>query len=186
MSNKDSSFTENNRHNQNNIKIKFERGEKALTLKPSLGLDTLVSTTKVTKGLACHTQEGDWGIVTDMPEEIGGTDTGPTPGMLGRAALGSCLAGGFMLWASKLEVPIENLEVEVQADSDDGGVLGIEGSPAGYSEIRYLLRIESDATEAEIQKVLDKVNKHDPYLDNFARAIPCVRSVEIIAPEKSS
>jgi uncharacterized OsmC-like protein len=176
----------NNRHNQNNIKAKFERGEKALTLKPTLGIDTLVSTTKVTKGLACHTQEGDWGIVTDMPREIGGGETGPTPGMLGRSALGSCLAMGFMLWASKLEVSIENIEVEVQADSDDSGLFGINGASAGYSEIRYLMRIQSSASEDDIQKVLDKVNEHDPYLDNFSRAIPCVRSVEIIAPEKSS
>jgi len=186
MSKIKSSIVENKGHNQANIKDKFERGEKALTLKPALGLATMVSTTTVTNGLACHTQEGDWEIVTDMPEQIGGTNTGPTPGVLGRAALGSCLAGGFMLWASKLDVPIDNLEVEVQADSDDSGMFGINGAPAGYTEMRYLMRIQSDASEADIQKVLDKVYKHDTYLDNFERAIPCIGSVEITSPAKAS
>ena len=38
--------------------------------------------------------------------------------MLGRGALGSCLAMGYMMWAAKLGVPIAGLEVEVQGEMD--------------------------------------------------------------------
>lgn len=58
-------------------------------------------------------------------------------------------------------------------------------SPAGYTEIRYLVRVESDAPKADIIKVLDIGGEHDAYLDNFSRVIPCVRSVEIISSGKS-
>ena len=175
-----------NRQIQSYIKERFERNEKALALKPSMGLGTSTSKTRITKGLACHTQEGEWEFVTDVPSEIGGSDTGPTPGVLGRAALGSYLAMGYMMWASKLGVPVDNIEIEIEADGDWGGAFGTSDSPAGYSEIRYLVRVESNAPEADIIKALDLGGEHDTYLDNFARAIPCVRSVEIIAPGETT
>ena len=175
-----------NREMQSFIKEKFERNEKALKLKPALGISTMVSKSRITKGLACHSKEGDWEFITDVPAQVGGSETGPTPGVLGRAALGSCLAMGYMMWASKLEVPIDNIEIELEVDVDDGGMFASSNSPAGYTEIRYLVRVESDAPRADIIKVLDIGGEHDTYLDNFARAIPCVRSIEIIAPAKSS
>jgi len=174
------------RHNQIDIKAKFERNEKALKLKPALGFSTMVSKSRITKGLACHSKEGDWEFVTDLPTQVGGSETGPTPGVLGRAALGSCLAMGYMLWASKLEVPINNIEIEIEVDADDGGMFATSNSPAGYTEIRYLVRVESVASEADIIKVLDMGGEHDAYLDNFSRAIPCIRSVEIRKPESKS
>ncbi|MFV2031821.1 MAG: OsmC family protein [Gammaproteobacteria bacterium] len=168
---------------QSKIKTKFERSVEILTQKPDRGISTLVSTTRVIDGLACETTEGDWTLKSDMPAQVGGTETGPTPGVFGRAALGSCLAMGYMLWASKLEVPIDSLEIEVQADSDDGGMFGTSDSPAGYTEVRYIVRVTSSASEEEIYRVLDAGGEHDPYLDIFSRAIPCKRTVEINQPE---
>lgn len=42
----------------------------------------------------------------DMPSEMGGENSQPTPGVFGRAALGSCLAIGYKLHASKMGMPI--------------------------------------------------------------------------------
>lgn len=87
---------------------------------------------------------------------------------------------GYMLWASKLDVPIDNLEVEIQADSDDGALFGTPDAPPGYTEVRYCVRVQSTASEEEIFKVLDAGDKHDPYPDIFTRAISCKRQVEIL------
>ncbi|HEY1872252.1 MAG TPA: OsmC family protein, partial [Chitinophagaceae bacterium] len=102
------------------IKLAVERSTKALTLKPSLGLGTGISKTRIKNGLTCEIQEGNWKFVADMPGSIGGNAQGPTPGVYGRAALGSCLAIGYMMTAAKMNIPITTLEVEVQADYDDG------------------------------------------------------------------
>ena len=83
---------------QDEIKNKFERTIKALTLKPSLGHGTGVSKTRIINGLTCETKEGDWVFKSDMPKQIGGYDTASSPSALGRAALGSCLAIGYMMW----------------------------------------------------------------------------------------
>lgn len=164
---------------QAKIKASFERVAKHLALNPERGCNTLVSTTRIIDGLSCQTEEGKWKLNADLPSKAGGADTGPTPGVLGRAALGSCLAMGYMLWASKLEVPIDSLEVEIQADSDDGVLFGSSGAPPGYTEVRYCVRVQSSASEEEILRVLDEGDRHDPYLDIFSRAIPCKRRVEI-------
>ena len=82
------------------IKFALERSIKALKLKPSLGLGTGKSTTRIKNGLTCEIQEGSWKFTADMPASIGGNAVGPTPGVYGRAALGSCLAIGYMMVAA--------------------------------------------------------------------------------------
>lgn len=160
------------------IKNKFIRTQKALSLKPSLGLGTGVSVSRITKGLSCVIREGDYVYHTDMPSQVGGSETGPTPGVLGRAALGSCLAIGYMMWASKMDVPIDSLEVHISASYDDGGLFDTSDSPPGYTEIEYLVKVKSPASKEEVEEVLDQGDKHSPYLDVFSRAQHCVRKVE--------
>jgi len=165
------------------IKTALERSIKALTLKPSLGLGIGKSKTRVKKGLTCEIQEGNWKFVTDMPESVGGNAEGPTPGVLGRAALGSCLAIGYMMKASLLNIPITNLEVEVQADYDDGALLGTSNVAPGYLEVRYTITIESDAPEEDILRMIEDADQHSPYLDVFSRGQKCKREVHIVSPK---
>ena len=168
------------------IKQAFERTVKTFSLKPSLGLGTGISRTRIKNGLTCEIEEGKWKFLADMPTSVGGNDEGPTPGVYGRAALGSCLAVGYMLRASKMGIAIDSLEVEVQADYDDGGLFGTSDKDPGYSEIRYTVTIESDAPENEILKLLDEADKHSPYLDVFTRGQQCKREVHIVSPKTQS
>jgi putative redox protein len=43
--------------------------------------------------------------VTDMPAELGGADTGPTPGTLLRMALGACAATTLAMRAASEGIP---------------------------------------------------------------------------------
>ena len=171
---------------QQKIKEAVSRSVKALSLKPSLGLGTGVSKTKIINGLSCEITEGNYKLVADMPESVGGNASGPTPGVYGRAAFGSCLAIGYMMKASAANIKIDSLEVEVQADYDDGALFGTSAAPPGYFEIRYTVTIESDAAEHEILQMLDLADKQSPYLDVFARQQKCTRDVHIISSKISS
>jgi uncharacterized OsmC-like protein len=167
------------------IKTALERTSKALTLKPALGRDTKTSTTRIRQGLTCDVQEGDWKLSVDMPAAVGGDGSAPSPGVYGRAAFGSCLAIGYMMQAAKLGVPITSLEVEVQADFDDGVLLGVHHEvPPGYTEVRYTVTIESEAPEQDILRVIEEGDTHSPYLDVFARAQTCKRNVKIVSPQQ--
>ena len=162
------------------IKTTFERQAKAVNLRPSLGQKTVVSKTRVVDGLKCETEEGTWKLTADMTKAGGGEDAGPTPDVLGRAAFGACLAIGYVLWASKYEVPMSNIEVEVHTDVDERGRFGSHDElPAGYHKVRYVVRLESTAPEADIMKVLDAADRHSPYYDNWARGLELKRKVEI-------
>ena len=168
------------------IKSAIERITKTLALKPSFGLGTGVSKATIVDGLTCEVQEGKWKFTLDMPEVSGGNAAGPTPGVFGRAALGSCLAIGYMMRAAQLNIPISSLQVEVQADYDDGPLFGTNPSvPPGYLEVRYSVTVKSEASEEMLTKLIHEADERSPYLDIFSRAQKCVRSINIISTKDS-
>ena len=164
---------------QEKIKEAFNRTIKALTLKPSLGLGKGISKTRITNGLTCEITEGNHKLVADMPGSVGGNAAGPTPGVFGRAALGSCLAITYMIHASGMNIRVDALEVEIEADYNDGALFATSDESPGYLEVRYTVTIESDASEERILEMLDEADKHSPYLDVFSRAQKCVRTVHV-------
>ena len=168
------------------IKKAFERSAKAISLKPSLGYGTGLSKAKIINGLNCEITEGKWKFFADMPEGVGGNATAPTPGVYGRAALGSCLAIGYMMRAAVMQITIHSLEVEIQADYDDGVLLAVSDSFPGYSEIRYTVTVETDASQEDVMKLLDEADHHSPYLDVFTRGQTCIRKVNIVAAKTNA
>lgn len=168
----------------NKIKTAFQRVASALKQRPVLGQGSATSITRVTDGLTCEVREGKWVFVADMPEQAGGNAKGPTPGVYGRAAIGSCLAIGYVMRAAVMNIPISSLEVEIQADYDDGALFGATDSvPPGYLDVRYIVRVESNAPEGDIVKLIDEADRHSPYLDVFSRAQNCRREIKIIPPK---
>jgi uncharacterized OsmC-like protein len=161
------------------IKEIAERNAKMLELKPTRGHLTGVTKARRVDGLHCEIEEGPWTLATDMPLKVGGEETAPTPGMLGRGALASCLVIGISMWAARLGVPIDVLEVEVQADFDARGELGVGDVRAGYQEVRYLISIESSAPEKAITELLETAERHSPYVDIFSRGQTVKRVVHL-------
>lgn len=165
------------------VRVAIERNVKAVSLRPSVGQGTAVTRVRLRPGLACEVEEGSWRLSVGMTDKYGGTNAGPNPGVFGRTALGSCLAIGYAMWAARLGVPLDALEVEVQADYDVRGELGVadEVTP-GYGEVRYIVTVESPAQEADVLRVLDTADRYSSYRDVFARAVPVRREVRITAP----
>jgi len=165
------------------IKSALERNVKAVTLRPSVGQGTAVTKARLAPGLACEVTEGPWHMTVGMSEKYGGSNAGPNPGVYGRAALGSCLAIGYGMWAARLGVPIDALEVEIHADYDVRGELGASDEvPPGYTQVRYVVRVESTAPEADVRRALDVADRHSSWLDDFTRAVPVHREIHIAAP----
>lgn len=165
------------------IREAFERQAKALRLRPGIGKGTASTSARVVDGMTCQVEDGEWKLTVDMPEKHGGGNRGPNPGVLGRAALASCTAIGYVRWGAKLGVPIDSLEVEVEADYDVRGEMGVDDDiPPGYTEIRYVVRVTSPATEEEVLAVLDAADEHSSYLDNYSRGVALSRRVELSRP----
>ena len=110
------------------IKNALEGSLKRIEANPSIGQGTAVTKVTLHPGLACEVEDGPWKFSGGMTEKYGGQNTGPNPGVYGRAALGTCLAIGYGMWAAKLEIQIRSLTVEVRARYDVRGDSGIDDS----------------------------------------------------------
>ncbi|MFW5973209.1 MAG: OsmC family protein [Bacteroidota bacterium] len=168
--------------NAQRLRAAFERTARALTLKPSVGQYTAVTKIRVRDGTTCEIEYGDWRFTSDIGKAQGGNDAGPGPGILERAALGSCLAIGYATWASVLDVPIEQIEVDIESEVDARGSFGVTDDPPGFRALRYRVHLQSSAPEADILRVLDEADAHSPVLDDFRRPLPIEREVRITAP----
>jgi uncharacterized OsmC-like protein len=165
------------------IKEAAERNLAAIAADPSIGRGTATTTVRVRDGLTVDVEDGAWKLVGDEGKGDGGNGEGPDPGVFGRAALGTCLAIGYMTWAAVRGVPIAALEVDVEADYDASGTFGIDPSkPAGWSAMRYTVRVESSAPASEIDALIEHADTHSSLLYAFAKPIPISRSVKITAP----
>jgi uncharacterized OsmC-like protein len=156
-----------------------ERHVRLLAARPERGHLSCATRARLADGLRCEIEEGPWRLAADMPAKVGGGETAPTPGVLGRAALAGCLTIGIAAWAARLGVPVDAVEVEVEADFDARGELGVEGVPPGYQQVRYTVSIDSPAPRAELDRLLAMAERHSPYLDVFGRAIALRRAVRL-------
>lgn len=167
------------------IRTACERQAQAMRLRPSIARGTASTRVRVEHGFRCAIEEGPWKLVADMAEKHGGAGAGPNPGVLGRAALGSCLAMSYTMWAARLGVPIAALEIEIQADYDARGSYGVDSVAPGYNEVRYVVTIESPAPESEILALLDQADEHTPYLDIFRHPQAVRRQVRVRRPAEA-
>lgn len=166
------------------LKKAFERNRKLLTIKPSKGQYTTTTKVRLYDGTTCEIEHKHWKFKADIGKTEGGNDAGPGPSVLERAALGSCLAIGYSKWAAILEVPIESIEVEVEADVDARGGYGIDNVSPGYKAMRYRVFIDSPASEKSIHEVIEKADAHSPVLKSFTDPTPVEREVRIVKRQK--
>src|SRR5688572_10943929 len=65
---------------------------------------------------------------TDMPGAVGGQGEHPSPAWFYRAGLASCVASTIGMEVALEGIELSSLEVEVDSESDDRGILGMDES----------------------------------------------------------
>lgn len=170
-------MTDQSSKQQGEIREKLKRSIRAMELRNSVGRGTAATRCRIVDGLMCEVEEGPWRMTVDMSETSGGQGRGPNPGVLGRGALASCLAISYRMYASLRGVPLDSVAVEVQADYDSRGLLGVGDVPSGYQAIRYVVEVESEAPESDVMTVIEEAEEHSPYLAVFGRPHPPTRQV---------
>jgi len=112
-------------------------------------------------------------VVTDMSQGVGGRAEEPSPGWLFRAALASCVATTVGMEAAREGVELASLEVEVDSESDDRGILGMEESvPVGPLSTRIRIRGRAEGVEeARLRRILERGAGRCPVCDATKRAV---------------
>lgn len=140
------------------------------------------ATARLVEGLVAEvTGPSDERIRTDMVASVGGTGTAPSPGWLLRAAEASCVATLIAMRAAMLGVALDSVEVTVDSESDDRGLLGMDDAvPAGPLSGRVAVRIGGDGVDtATLEEIARWGVKHCPVCDAVERAVPIETVVEV-------
>jgi uncharacterized OsmC-like protein len=116
-------------------------------------------------------------LTTDMPTSIGGANSAPSAGWFLRAAEASCVATLIAMRAAHEGVEYERLEVTIDSESDDRGILGMDESvPAGPLRTSVRVRVGSVRVDDEDDDVWDTIVawavEHCPVTDAVRRAVP--------------
>jgi uncharacterized OsmC-like protein len=163
------------------IKAALERNARLIEARPSIGQGTAITKVTLHPGLACDVEDGPWKFSVGMTEKYGGLNSGPNPGVYGRAALGSCLAIGYAMWAARLDIPVRSLTVEVRARYDVRGELAIDDSiRPGYTGIVYVVTVDTDAPDDDVHRMLDAADAHSSWLDDLRNPVAVSREVRIV------
>lgn len=139
------------------------------------------ATSVLERGLRCRVDGPGATVVSDMPKEVGGRATAPSPGWLMRAALANCDATVIAMRAAQQGVILTKLEVTIDSESDDRGLLGMDDAiPPGPFRSRTRVRIAaSNAPPERLREIVDWAVAHSPVADAIHRAVPSVLEVQV-------
>ena len=140
------------------------------------------ATAVIENGLRVRTSgSGGAEIVSDMSPGVGGGGSAPSPGWLLRAANASCIVTLIAMRAAEEGVTLDTLEVTVDSESDDYGILGLDDAvPAGPLSMRVQVRVASASAPADlVREVVAWGVSHCPVCDAVKRAVPVEVEIEI-------
>ena len=152
------------------IRQSLERAVETVTLRPNRGQRTYVNVASIGDGTHCRVVEQHDDLVLDIPKSIGGGGEGPSPSMVLRSAISSCVAIGIKQWAARHEVPVDRVEVALETDVDARGQLGVRDDIApGFLGMRLVISVHSAADPKVVDEVVRKSLKYSPIMDVLAR-----------------
>ncbi len=109
---------------------------------------------------------------TDEPAGLGGDDSAPNPVEQLIGALGSCLAIGYSANATVAGIQIDELRVDVEGELNLETFLGLSDGNAGYETLRATVHIKTDADEAAVTELHNKVVATSPVGHTLSRVVP--------------
>jgi uncharacterized OsmC-like protein len=115
---------------------------------------------------------------TDWPREIGGDDSGPSPGEAILGALGGCVAMTYVTKAATRGVHIDELQVNIEATVDLRGVFELAAVRAGLASAIVTVKVRSAADDATLDELGQAVTRASAVFDSLANPVPLRLAVQ--------
>ena len=145
------------------IRIAQSNLRDSYTTRPDSALSTSHASAEVSHGLTCVFKQGTETAVMDLPEVMGGTNKGPTPGFHARAAVSGCVAIGIKMEAANQGISIDSIHVGIEMDFDDSAALGMGSNSAAPLATRLPITVKTSHDEADIQALVAQVLEKDTF-----------------------
>jgi uncharacterized OsmC-like protein len=124
-------------------------------------------------GVRSEIRIGRHTLVVDEPPALSGEDAGPSPVETALAALLSCQVVTYRLWAAKLAIPLETVDVDVVGAIDLRSFYGVDDSVRpGFGDVTIRVTLGGPAGEERYRELATAVDAHCPVLDLFSHATP--------------
>ncbi|MGA2291191.1 OsmC family protein [Bradyrhizobium sp.] len=112
-------------------------------------------------------------VGVDEPPGLGGQDAAPNPVEYILAALGSCQEITYRLYADALGIPLNGVSVQLTGTIDLRGFFNVQQDVRpGYQAIEAEVILDSPASEAELARLKQVVDRHCPVLDILRNPTP--------------
>ena len=117
-------------------------------------------------------------FTVDEPEALGGSNSAANPVEYALAALGSCQAITYRVWAAQLGIRLDKVEISIDGDIDLRGFFGIdERIRAGFNAVRVNVSLGGPEPAARFAELATAVDSHCPVLDLFRNPVPVERKL---------
>jgi uncharacterized OsmC-like protein len=140
------------------------------------------ATARLEAGLLVRAEGPDGAaMMSDMPLSVGGRGKAPSAGWFLRASHASCIATLIAMRAAEEGVVMTQLEVVVDSQSDDRGILGAaDDVPAGplSTSVRVALAAD-DVSDERLRDVAEWGVAHCPVDDAIRRAVPVTVEISV-------
>ncbi len=111
-------------------------------------------------------------ITVDEPAALGGGDHAPFPIEVVLAALAGCVTNATVTNAGLFNVPIDGVEMELEAQMDARGIMGHDKSVRnGITDIDYTITIQSPASEDKVRKCKETIDRKSAVRDTLANPV---------------
>ena len=156
------------------------------TRRPETASYTPRVTSRHIRNLYTETRVREHLVKSDYGEAAGGDNQAPNPIELLLAAFAACIEAAFYEFAEHAGLSIASVEAQVEGTLDLRGLFMIDEVPAGFREVRYVLRIESADDESRVRALAERVLDHCPVVDSLRKPTPVNGRIEITRPQGGS
>jgi putative redox protein len=157
-----------------NLKALMEQHVRtARAAQPEQCLERYRGETRQVEGLRSEARFGKFTFAIDEPAGFGGSDTMANPAEVLLAALGASIEVTTRVYAAYLGIPLQSVAVELAGNLDIRGFFDTDPAVrSGFDQIEAKVRIESSASDADVARLLAKVDRCCPVLETLRNGTP--------------
>ncbi|WP_026374199.1 OsmC family protein [Agrococcus lahaulensis] len=122
--------------------------------------------------VATRVTAGRHSWVIDEPAGLAGDDAGASPVEAALGALLACQTVVYRLYAQRLGVTIDRLELRAEGDLDVRGLFGADDVRPGFAGVRVVVDIDGPHERERFEELQRVVDAHCPVHDLFSNPTP--------------
>lgn len=153
--------------------VELARTRDQIIADPNRANGQFVTITEWRTGAKAVTHARGHAIDTDEPTQLGGDDAAMDPMELLLAALGSCIAIGWVKQARHRDVALRSVRVSVEAPYDLRGYFDIDSDiRPGFGSLNYHVEVDCDADDSTLAEIMQAAENTSPLFDNLLNSTP--------------